>query len=179
MAEQPRRGGDDLVEVGRIATVHGIRGELVVDPSTENPERFAPGTTLLLERPDGVVSPCTVLGARPHRGRLLVRLDGVDDRSAAERLRGGRLCIREADLPPLPPGRLWRHELPGMRVETPAGEPLGTVRELLDTGAESPLLVVRGVRGEVLVPFVEPFVERVDPAAGLIVVTLPEGLAPE
>ncbi len=173
-----RGDGDELVEVGRIATVHGIRGELAVEPSTDNPARFAAGSELLLESPGGEISTRRVLAARPHKGRLLVQLEGVPDRTAAERLRGGRLCIREADLPPLPAGQLWRHELPGMRVATSAGEELGTVRELIETGGGL-VLAVRGERGEVLVPFVEAFVDGVDAAGRRITVTLPEGLVPE
>jgi 16S rRNA processing protein RimM len=174
-----RGRADDLVEVGRITSVHGLRGELVVEPRTDNPARFAPGSRLLLETPAGGLTPREVLGARPHKGKLLVVLEGVADRSAAEGLRGGRLCVREADLPQLPPGQVWQHELPGMRVATAAGEEIGTVDELLDAGVGNPLLVVRGPRGEVLVPFVEPFIDRIDGDARTITVTLPEGLLPE
>ena len=175
----PREGGDDLVEVGRITTVHGLRGELVVEPRTDNPARFEPGNRLLLETPAGELREAEVLGARPHKGKLLVFLAGIADRTAAEALRGGRLCVREADLPELPPGRVWQHELPGMRVATAGGEEIGTVHELLESGAGNPLLVVRSPRGEVLVPFVEPFIDRVDGDARTITVTLPEGLLPE
>jgi 16S rRNA processing protein RimM len=170
---------DDLVTVGRIATAHGIRGELAVDPETDNPERFAPGSTLLLVAPRGAVTERRVLGSRPHQGRLLVLLEGVPDRTAAEALRGGRLCVREADLPELAPGSVWRHDLPGMSVVAEDGEELGTVRELLQSGGANAVLVVAGPRGEFLVPFIEQMVTGVDAKARRLTVRLPEGLLPD
>lgn len=170
--------GVDLVTVGRIATVHGIRGELVVDSFTDFPERLAPGSVLLLESPRGEVEPRRILSSRPHQGRLLVRLEGVPDRSAAELLRGGRLCVRESELPDLPPGRVWRHDLPGMEVVSESGEVLGRVRELLETGGGNLVLAVDGPAGEILLPFVEPVIRQIDPAGRRIVASPPAGLIP-
>jgi 16S rRNA processing protein RimM len=168
----------DLVTVGLIATAHGIRGELVVDALTDDPGRFEPGAVLLLEAPGRAAVRRRVLGARPHGHRLLVLLEGVPDRTAAEALRGGRLCVREADLPQLPAGRVWVHELPGMAVLDEAGDELGAVDRVLETGGDRLVLVVRGPRGEALVPFVEPIVRAVDRAARRITIRPIEGLLP-
>lgn len=180
MERQQRPDPDsDLVTVGRIATVHGIRGELSVVPATDNPGRLAAGATVLLEAPGGALSSRRILASREHQGRLLVLLEGVGDRTGAEALRGGRLCIREADLPALGAGRVWIHELPGMEVVTEAGERLGTVRETLETGGGNLVLVVHGPRGEVLLPFAEVVVRGVDAAARRVTVRLLDGLLPE
>jgi 16S rRNA processing protein RimM len=168
----------DLVTVGLIATVHGIRGELAVVPETDDPDRLAAGGAVLLETPRGEVSERRILGSRAHQGRLLLLLEGVPDRTAAEALRGGRLCVREEDLAPLPDGHVWRHELPGMAVGTEEGEALGEVRELLDTGGGNQVLVVRGPRGEVLLPFAEVVVRAADRDARRITVRLLDGLLP-
>jgi 16S rRNA processing protein RimM len=168
----------DLVTVGLIATVHGVRGEIVVHPLTDDPGRFDVGATLLLDAPGVPATPRRVLAARMHQQRYLLQLEGVPDRTAAEALRGGRLCVREADLPALPPGQVWLHDLPGMSVESEAGEVLGTVHQVLETGEERRLLVVRGPRGEVLVPFIEQFVLSIDRDARRIRVRLLEGLLP-
>ena len=172
----PRR--TDLVTVGLIATVHGIRGELAVVPETDDPERLAAGSSVLLETPGGEVSGRRILASRAHKGRLLVQLEGVPDRNAAEALRGGRLCIREADLAPLPAGHVWRHDLPGMAVVTEEGEPVGEARELIDTGGGNQVLVVRGDRGEVLLPFAEVVVRAIDRESRRITVRLLDGLLP-
>jgi len=176
--ERTAGAGAELVTVGLIATVHGIRGELVVVPETDDPDRLAAGGVVLLETPRGDVMERRILASRPHKDRLLIALEGVPDRNAAEALRGGRLCVREEDLAPLPEGRVWRHELPGMVVVTEEGEALGEVHELLDTGGANQVLVVRGPRGEVLLPFIEVFVRAIDPAARRITVRLLEGLLP-
>ena len=168
----------DLVAVGLIAKVHGIGGEVVVHPLTDDPGRFKVGATVLLEVPGAPASPRLILGSRMHQQRYLVLLEGVPDRTAAEALRGVRLCVREADLPVLPPGQVWLHDLPGMAVQTEEGEMLGTVHQVLETGEERRLLVVRGVRGEVLVPFIEQFVLSIDRDARRIKVRLLEGLLP-
>ncbi|HWR97720.1 MAG TPA: ribosome maturation factor RimM [Candidatus Methanoperedens sp.] len=178
MSVRPTGPRADLVTVGLIATVHGIRGELAVVPETDDPERLAAGSTVLLETPRGEVSERRILGARPHQGRVLVQLEGVPDRNAAEALRGGRLCIREAQLAPLPEGRVWRHELPGMAVVSEAGELLGEAQGLLDTGGGNLVLAVRGTRGEVLLPFAEVVVRSIDRDARRITVRLIDGLVP-
>ena len=168
----------DLVSVGLIATAHGIRGEIVVHPLTDDPERFNVGATVLVEAPGLPVSPRLILGSRMHQQRFLLLLEGVPDRTAAEALRGGRLCVREADLPALPPGQVWLHDLPGMTVESEEGEQIGAVHQVLETGEDRRLLVVRGPRGEALIPFVEQFVLSIDREARQIKVRLLEGLLP-
>jgi 16S rRNA processing protein RimM len=170
--------GADLVTVGLIATVHGIRGELAVVPETDDPDRLAAGGVVLLETPRGEVSERRIVGSRDHKGRVLIQLEGVADRSAAESLRGGRLCIRESQLAPLPAGHVWRHELAGMVVTTEEGEPVGDVRGLIDTGGGNQVLVVHGPRGEVLLPFAEVVVRSIDRDARRITVRLLDGLVP-
>jgi 16S rRNA processing protein RimM len=178
LSTQPADPRGDLVTVGLVTTVHGIRGELVVQPLTDDPDRLAAGATVLLVAPGVPTSPRRVLGARSHKDRLLILLEGVPDRTAAEALRGGRLCVREADLPALPPGQVWLHELPGMAVVTEEGEGLGAVHHVLETGGDRRVLVVHGPRGEVLLPFIEEFVRSIDRDGRRITVRLLEGLVP-
>jgi 16S rRNA processing protein RimM len=178
LSAQPADPRGDLVTVGLIATAHGIRGELVVKPLTDDPGRLAAGAMVLLEAPGVPAVPRRVLGIRSHKDRLLILLEGVPDRTAAEALRGGRLCVPEADLPALPPGQVWLHELPGMSVVAEEGERLGSVHEVLETGGDRQVLVVRGPRGEFLVPFVEQFVLSIDREGRRIAIRLLEGLLP-
>lgn len=178
MNEQQDGGRGELVTVGLIATVHGIRGEIAVHALTDDPDRFAVGETVLLEAPGIAAEPRRILGSRRHQERFLIQLEGVPDRTTAETLRGGRLCVREADLPALPPGQVWLHDLPGMAVRSEEGEALGTVQQVLETGEERRVLVVHGPRGEVLVPFIEQFVLAIDRDARLITIRVLEGLLP-
>ena len=108
----------DLV-VGRVVKAHGITGEVVVEVRTDDPDtRFAPGTPLR-GRPSrgGPERDYVVESAREHGGRLLVRLDGVADRDAADALRGTLFVVDSEDLPPIDdPDEFYDHQLEGLRV---------------------------------------------------------------
>jgi 16S rRNA processing protein RimM len=93
-------GSEPTVVVGRITRAHGVEGEVAVLVLSEVPERFADGSVLLLE--DGRA--LTVGSSRPHGGRLLVTFRGVEDRAAAEALRGQVLAVPGSASPPLPEG---------------------------------------------------------------------------
>ena len=173
------RSADRLV--GRIVKPHGIRGELVVEPRTDSPEiRFAVGTVLSANLRDGSKRDLTVAAARPHAGRLLVVVDGVEDRDGAELLRGTLLLAPEADLPPTgDPDEFYDHELEGLAVFTADGTRIGVIAEVLHGGGSDLLLVHREGGGEVLVPFVSQIVPEVDVRAGRVVIDPPEGLLDE
>src|SRR5262245_9136816 len=108
------------LEVGRVAKAHGLRGEVVVVPITNRADRFEPGAHLWCDD-----HPVVIATARPHQGGYLVRFDGIEDRNAAERLRGATLTAE----PPGPPveGEVWVHEVIGAQVRDRAGTVLGTV----------------------------------------------------
>jgi len=168
----------DLV-VGRVVKAHGVTGELAVEIRTDDPEgRFAPGVVLRGRPPrGGVETDYVVRSVREHGGRLLVRLAGVDDRDAADRLRGTLFLVDSAELPPIDePDEYYDHQLEGLSVSTTAGRFVGTVAEVLHTGAGE-LLAIRDPDGaEVLVPFVSAIVASVSLADNAIEIDPPEGL---
>ncbi|WP_119729289.1 ribosome maturation factor RimM [Thermomonospora amylolytica] len=169
---------DDQIVVGRIGRAHGVRGEVAVDVRTDDPDaRFAPGSVLRTD--PGHVGPLTVERARWHSGRLLLRFTGVDDRTAAEQLRGTWLVVDAAELPPPEdPDEFLDHQLVGLTAVTPDGGMVGTVAEVRHYGQD--LLVVRRENGgEALVPFVAALVPEVDVAGGRIVIDPPPGLLDE
>lgn len=158
--------GERLV-VGRIATAHGIRGEVVVEVHSDAPDRFAPGAVVELESPSGPQT-LTVKKSRPHQGRLLVLFAEVPDRNGAEALRGRWLTIDAADAAPLPEGLFYPHEIEGFSVVDQAGAALGTLDEILENPAHD-IWVVRTADGRaVMVPAVDEFVRGVDPDAHTI-----------
>lgn len=166
----------DLV-VGRVVRAHGVTGEVVVDVHTDDPDiRFAPGTALRGRVKTGPERTYTVDSARPHGARLLVRLDGVADRNAADALRGTLFLVDSKDLPPIEdPDEFYDHQLEGLQVVTTTGDAVGTVAEVLHTAAGE-LLSIRAEGGEVLVPFVSAIVTSVSLAEGTIEIDPPEGL---
>jgi 16S rRNA processing protein RimM len=169
----------ELRMVGRIIKPHGIRGELVVNLSTDSADlRFAVGSVLFVTARDGSVArSLTVTAARPHTGRLLVCFEGVNGRDAADELRGVPLCATAVDLPPIEdPDEFYDHQLEGLAVLTVTGAVVGTVREVMH-GAGGELLVVdREGGGEALVPFVRQIVPEVDVRGGRVVLDPPPGL---
>ncbi|GAA1758275.1 ribosome maturation factor RimM [Luedemannella helvata] len=165
-----------LVVVGRVGRPHGIRGEVSVEPRTDEPEaRFAAGSVLITD--PAPAGPLTVASARPHQGWLLVAFEGIADRTVAEGLRGVLLCVDTADLPePSDPDEFLDHQLIGLTAVDVAGDKLGEVVRVEHAPA-SDLLHVRLTGGKtVLVPFVKAIVPEVDIAAGRVVLTPPDGL---
>lgn len=166
----------DLV-VGRVARAHGIRGELVVDVRTDEPQqRFAVGATLAARLRSGEHAALTVAACRPHGPRLLVAFRGVAGRDAAEALRGALLIVDSADLPPpSDPEEFYDHQLEGLRAELLDGSVVGVVTEVLH-GPGGDLLAIDRDGAELLVPFVHAIVPTVDLDGGRLVLTPPEGL---
>ncbi len=149
------------LEVGRVGRAHGIVGEMAVTLHTNRPERVTPGTTLYVGD-----RPLVVTASREHKGRWLVRFEGVVDRTGAEALTGE---ILTADpLGPLPEGELWLHELVGSAVHDKQGASLGTVTAV-DANPAHDILVIGD---DLLVPMV--FV--VEHRDGVVIVDPPEGL---
>lgn len=165
---------DPQVEVARVRRPHGVRGALLVEVSTDVPERLGPGSRLLLVTASDRRS-VTVRGSRPHAGGRLVELHEVTDREAAERLRGAVLLASAASSPALPPGSWYQHQLLGCRCRDRRAGELGTVRELVNDGGGLLLMIDSGDR-RLLVPFVREFLLEVDPESGRIELDLPPGL---
>jgi 16S rRNA processing protein RimM len=171
------------VIVGRIGRPHGIRGEVVIGVRTDEPDlRFAVGATLDAKSSpdgdDGAGERLTVASARWHSGQLLVGFAGITDRTAAGELTGSWLSVDSSQLPQIAdPDEFRDHELIGLSVRTPAGDPVGVVTDVLHYGQD--LLVVRRAGGrdeECLVPFVKAIVPEVDVPGGVVVIDPPPGL---
>jgi 16S rRNA processing protein RimM len=171
----PALAFSDLMVIGRFARPQGRHGEVVTEPLSDRPERFTSLGRVFVESQDGTAHEERVTAVWPHKGRYVLKLAGVDSIEAAERLRGLRLGLSEAEIPPLPPGSYYHHQLRGLRVFDEGGTELGVVADLCETGAAI-VLVVRDADGkaERLLPFAEPFIVSVQPEQGRLVVHLLE-----
>jgi len=174
-------GPDVEVVVGRIGKPHGLRGEVTVDVRTDEPERrFARGSTLRAEPPAGSASSLrqvTVADSRWHQSVLLVRLEEVPDRTAAESARGIVLHASiPADESPEDPDEFYDHQLVGLAAYDEHGTALGTVAGLVHGGAQDLLRITTPERREALVPFVKALVPHVDLAGGRVVIADRPGL---
>lgn len=164
-----------LVTVGRIGRPHGIAGEVSVEVRTDTADlRFAAGARLTTE-PERA-GPLTVRQTRWHGSRLLVRFDGVTDRTGAEALRGVRLLSEvSADERPADPDEFFDHQLVGLRAVTTTDDDIGAVTDVLHL-PEQDLLVIAREGTEALVPFVAEIVPEVDLPGGRVVIDPPRGL---
>lgn len=165
----------DRVLVGRIRRPHGVRGELLVDVVSDVPGRLSPGRELWLESRDGTRGTVTVIANRPHPRGALLLFEGVDDRDAAERLRGAVLETGRSSVTPAPAGSYYYFELAGCLCSDADHGELGRVCEVIEDGGGL-LLEVRAGERRLLVPFVKEYIVAVDVAERRIELQLPSGL---
>ena len=167
----------DRLVVGRILRPHGVRGELSVEVLSDAPERFVPGAEVGVGDPDGPAppEPAVIRAARQHLGRLLLSLEGVDDRDAADRFRGAWLSIPVASARPLGQDEFWPHQLVGLTVVDQAGRERGRVADVVPGAAHDLLSVELPGGATALVPAVAALV-TVELDAGRVLVDAVPGL---
>jgi 16S rRNA processing protein RimM len=159
----------ELVAIGRVVKPQGRKGEVLTQSLSDRPERFPNLKRAFVLGPQGAAREITVTSCWPHKGRFVLKIEGVDSIDAAEGYRGAEIRVGAEELPPLPEGTYYHHELLGLTVEDPKGRILGKVADLLETGGEAKVLVVRGAEGEHLFPLAAPFVKTVDLSGGRLV----------
>ena len=164
----------DLVAIGRVVKPQGRKGEVLTEPFSDRPDRFPSLRRAFVPGPEGRAREVRVTSCWPHKGRFVLKLEGVDSIDDAERYRGLELRIAEEDLLPLPAGSYYHHQLRGLRVEDPEGAALGTVADIMETGGDANVLVVRGAQGEILIPLADAFVKRVELGTGRLVAVKPD-----
>lgn len=155
----PARQSPKVLAVGRIIRPHGVRGALLVDPISEQLLGLKPGVTVRVGEDR---TPVIFRELRRHGGRWLLWLDGVNTREQAEALRGKDLALELEDIPPLPEGTFYHWQILGMQVVSDQGAPLGTVVEILETGANDVYIVRDEAGGELLLPAIESVILDVD-----------------
>ena len=168
------RAFSDLITIGRVVKPQGRKGEVVVEPFSDRPGRFSELKRVFLPGDGDAVAEWQVEGHWPHKHREVLKLAGIDSIDDADRLRGMDVRIPEEDLDVLPQGSYYHYQLRGLRVEDESGAEIGAVADILKTGAGADVLVVRGPKGESLLPLVSSFIKEVDLRAGRLVAALPE-----
>jgi 16S rRNA processing protein RimM len=168
-------GSPNWIAVGRIARAHGVKGEVAVQPLSQVGSRFDPGSRLYAAESED--RPLVVLSSRPHHARLLVVFEGIDDRAAADALRGTYLFVPASSAPPLAEGEYWPHQLVGCQVVTEQGRSLGRIKEVIRTTANDVWATDGGTgEDEVLIPALKEVVLKVDVEGRTIVVRDVPGL---
>ncbi len=155
----PSSGEPVYLAVGLLRRPHGVHGAMLMTVLTDFPERLMPGKRLYAGEQHEVVRLSAV---RPHAEGLLVSLRGFDTPEAVGRLRNCYLYVEAAGLPPLPEGEYYHHELVGLEVVAEDGQVLGTLAEVMETGANDVYLVTDPAGHELLLPAIPPVILEVD-----------------
>jgi 16S rRNA processing protein RimM len=175
------------VWLARIRRPQGRKGEVFAEILTDFAEKFAERRQLWLLPPDVSAAAGSLAVPREvelknhwlHKGGVVLHFAGVDSISAAEELKGMIVAIPRAERVPLAADETYISDLIGCTlVDVAGGEPIevGAIEAVDRTAGAAPLLVVRGAKGEVLVPFAKSYLRKIDLEAKQVEMALPEGL---
>jgi 16S rRNA processing protein RimM len=159
---------EELISIGKIVGVHGVRGMVRVYPLTDFPQRYLERPDVFVVGPDGSQRPARITEATPHKGVYLMAFDWAKTRDEAEGLVGGEVKVPPAAVVPLPEGSYYHFQLVGLRVIDESGKPLGLLSEVVSEPANDVYVVTDGGR-QTLLPATREVIRRVDLAAGVIV----------
>ncbi len=154
--------------VAAIATAHGVRGALKLRCFTERPEDAASYGPLFDRRGQRLFEIAIVGSAK---GGLIVKADGIDDRNAAEALRGTELFVPRSALPEPDDDEFYYQDLEGLAAVDGKGQPIGTVKRVVNHGAGDLIEIVADNRDMLIFPFDKATVPNVDLAAKQLTIT--------
>jgi 16S rRNA processing protein RimM len=166
---------DDTLLVGQIVAAFGLRGQVKMRSYTDHVEHLRRRIRSLYIGPKRQEYELkSLIEHKP--GLLILTLGGVTTREAAEDLRGAEVAILEREAAPLEEGEYFIHQLYGMAVITEAGEEIGRVREVLETGANEVLVVTRAGQPDALIPMIHDVVQELDVVGGRMIIRPIAGL---
>jgi len=165
----------DLVLVGHVRKPHGVRGEVLIEVLSDDPDRFRPGAEMIVTGPTFERRELAISSVRPHRGGLLVLFEGLEDRDEVGALRGADLMVEVGAVREAPEGSYHYFDLVGRACHDRKAGDLGEVSAVHEDGGGL-LLEIRDDSRTVLIPFVREYLISLDPVGGPIEFDLPEGL---
>ncbi len=163
---------DDWIAVGQIVGLFGTGGEIRVRALGRFPQRFRELRRVYLGDEH---RPVNIRHRRVTEKGILLRLDAITSREEAREAIGSFLYVPEAEAVQLPKGEYFVHQIVGLSVVTSAGEALGKVTDVISTGSND-VYVVRGPRGEVLLPALKEVIKQIDLESGTMTVEPLPGL---
>ena len=165
------------LKVGKIVNTHSLKGEVKVISSTDFEEqRFEKGTELLITRGNQVVKEVTVESYRTHKNNLLVKFVGIDSIEEAEKLKNLQIKIDSDNIGELEENEFYFHEIIGCEVFDENGKSLGEISEILTPGAND-VWVIKSQNGkEILIPYIEDVVKKIDVENKKIDIEVMEGV---
>ncbi len=172
----PQSGEPLYLAVGRLLRTHGLKGDLLMEILTDFPERIKTGQVLYVGSEH---QPLSIRGIRGHSSGLIISFPGIDTPEQAAELRNQLAFVRADEIPPLPDGEFYQHQLLGLRVVSEDGQQLGKIEGIIETGANDVFIVRQLNNAELLLPNISDVVLDVNLAQGEIQVHLLPGLMPD
>ncbi len=167
----------EFLVIGQITKPHGVRGELRVDVTTEEPTRFFNLEKVHIAKNERITpEEIEVDSARFHQDKVLIKFVGYNYRDQVEHFRKWLILVPTDQAIPLEEGEFFYYQLVGMAIETDEGESLGEVIEVIQTGANDVFVVAHPERGELLIPDTEEVVTHIDSDLRKITVHVIPGL---
>ncbi|WEK56345.1 MAG: ribosome maturation factor RimM [Candidatus Cohnella colombiensis] len=167
-----------LLNIGKIVNTHGIRGEIKVWPQTDFPDvRFKAGNKLLMISPEtGERLTVEVTAAREQKKMFILKLAAFNNINQVEQYKGWELKVTESERAPLSEGEYYVQDIVGCTVITDEDETLGTITDIITTGANDVWVVKLDKGKELLVPVIDDVVLSVDIIERKVQIHLMEGL---
>jgi len=167
-----------MFEIGTIVKPQGIRGELRVFPTTDDPTRFSllVGEEIILRDSKNTETPYKLLQARPHKGLVIIKLDGVNDRNISETLVRNIIIIPDEKAIPLEDGEYFVRDLIGLDVVTETGEHVGKLSKVLNTNANDVYVIDPAEGDSFMIPAIKNVVLNVSLQDKKMTVRLLDGL---
>lgn len=164
------------LRVGVIIKPHGIRGELKVYPTTDSPLRYDEITHVKITQQGRLIGDRRVEGVKYFKDIVILKLEGYNDINEIETLKGAELYIPREEGAELEEGEYYIADIIGMEVVTEDGVRLGTVKDVMETGANDVYVVDRGSDKELLIPAIKQCILDMDIDKNLMTVHLLDGL---
>jgi 16S rRNA processing protein RimM len=175
-AGSPLRGEPDFLAVGRLRRPHGVRGDILMEVLTDFPDRLTDGMILYVGAEH---RPLRMLHQRNYREARIVTFEGYETPEEIGEFRNQYVFIPTADLPPLPEGEYYHHQILGLQVFNETGTSLGTLVEILETGANDVYVLRQENAADILLPAIDPVILDIDLNKGEMRVHLLPGLIEE
>ncbi len=167
----PSSGGPVFIAVGRLRRPHGVQGEIQMDVLTDFPERMRAGKTIYI---GDTHEPMRLTGVRGHDRAMILRFPGIESPEAVGRFRNMVVYVKADELPKLPEGEYYHHQLLGLSVVDESGQALGSLSDILETGANDVYVVKTAEGKELLLPAIEEVILEVNLERGEMRVRPPE-----
>lgn len=164
-----------MFQVGAVTSTHGLRGEVKVFPTTDDPGRYKKLKEVLVDTGKGQETR-KIERVRFFKQMVIVKFEGLDDINEVERYKGARLYVKREQALKLREDEYYFADLVGLCVQTEDGEALGTLKDILQTGANDVYVIGRGKKKDLLVPAIKDCIKKVDMESGTMTVHLLPGL---